>query len=735
MNKSFYTVALACLCTLPALAQDTAKPDFNLDYETTTEGSKLPAASFIWGKDYLVTTDETESHSGKKSVLIQKNTPDSDFGCIATRIPATYEGETIVLTGWLKLEDVSEGFAGLMLRIDGTDDTLEFDNMQEQALGGTTGWKKYEIELPLPAAAKAIYVGALNTGTGKVWVDDLKLTIDGKDISKATTKKRIEVPAQKDQEFDGGSTIKTISLTPQKIQDLKILGLVWGYLKYYHPAVAAGNYNWDYELFRIMPKVLSAKTTAERDATLYTWANGLGSFEKGGPSTSKNPKLVPDLDWITNSGLQADLSRLLTDLKTAKRTGKNYYVSLAPDVKNPVFADENPYKQMDFTDAGYRMLALYRYWNIIQYYFPNRHLIGEDWKGVLEEFIPKFANTANETDYKLAAVELIGRIHDTHANIYGDKTLDNLKGDRYAAEIVTFTEGKPLVTGYMGKNSGEALLKNGDIITAVDGKSAEALVVEKLKYYPASNHPTKLRNIGRSFLRSNDNTITVDYTRDGKPFKTTLPTYTHDEVDTDLLSQKKDTCFKMLSPNIAYMYPGTVTNNYLNTFFNDIKNTDGLIIDLRCYPNDFIVFSVGQMIAKGKTEFVKWGIPSIVTPGEFNIAEYNRLNGKGKYKGKVVVLVNELTQSNAEYTAMAFRAAGATIVGSTTSGADGNVSPFYLPGNLYTFISGIGVYYPDGSETQRIGIVPDVEIKPTIKGVTEGRDEVLEKALELINKK
>ena len=49
-------------------------------------------------------------------------------------------------------------------------------------------------------------------------------------------------------------------------------------------------------------------------------------------------------------------------------------------------------------------------------------------------------------------------------------------------------------------------------------------------------------------------------------------------------------------------------------------------------------------------------------------------------------------------------------------------------------ISGIGVYYPDGTETQRVGIVPDVEVKPTIKGLTEGKDEVLEKALEWIKK-
>ena len=65
-----------------------------------------------------------------------------------------------------------------------------------------------------------------------------------------------------------------------------------------------------------------------------------------------------------------------------------------------------------------------------------------------------------------------------------------------------------------------------------------------------------------------------------------------------------------------------------------------------------------------------------------------------------------------------FRAApNATVIGSTTAGADGNVSEIYLPGGIYTMISGIGIYYPDGGETQRIGIVPDIEIHPTIEGI------------------
>ena len=50
-------------------------------------------------------------------------------------------------------------------------------------------------------------------------------------------------------------------------------------------------------------------------------------------------------------------------------------------------------------------------------------------------------------------------------------------------------------------------------------------------------------------------------------------------------------------------------------------------------------------------------------------------------------------------------------------------------------ISSIGIYYPDGGETQRIGIVPDIEVKPTIDGIRNGKDELLEKAIELISEK
>jgi C-terminal processing protease CtpA/Prc len=98
-----------------------------------------------------------------------------------------------------------------------------------------------------------------------------------------------------------------------------------------------------------------------------------------------------------------------------------------------------------------------------------------------------------------------------------------------------------------------------------------------------------------------------------------------------------------------------------------------------------------------------------------------------------VILVNEITQSSSEFQAMVYKSLpNSTIVGSTTAGADGSLATINLPGYIVSAISGIGVYFPDGRETQRIGILPDIFIRPTIKGIINNKDEVLDKAIEFL---
>jgi C-terminal processing protease CtpA/Prc len=193
--------------------------------------------------------------------------------------------------------------------------------------------------------------------------------------------------------------------------------------------------------------------------------------------------------------------------------------------------------------------------------------------------------------------------------------------------------------------------------------------------------------------------------------------------------------WKLLPGNIGYLALGTIHNADLPAIMEKAKGTKGLVIDIRNYPSEFVVFTLSKYLLDKPQAFVRFSQLDPRYPGFFASRTGQKVvSGPGAaYPGKVMILVDEISQSQAEYTTMALRTAPrATVVGSTTAGADGNVSSIVLPGNIRTAISGLGIYYPDGRETQRVGIVPDVEVKPTIKGIAEGRDEVLEKAVQLI---
>ena len=69
-------------------------------------------------------------------------------------------------------------------------------------------------------------------------------------------------PLDLDKEFDAGSGIALKALTTTQIVNLAMTGKVWGFLKYHHPAIVAGKRHWDYELFRVLPRVLAASDKA-----------------------------------------------------------------------------------------------------------------------------------------------------------------------------------------------------------------------------------------------------------------------------------------------------------------------------------------------------------------------------------------------------------------------------------------------------------------------------------------
>ncbi|MEM1338996.1 MAG: S41 family peptidase [Bacteroidota bacterium] len=731
-------ILIALLIVVSCIGHAQNPEKFNFGFERQLERETLSDGWFKWG-DYELSVD-TIAYSGKKSGRITSNQRGSSFGSIAYKIPAKYTGKTITLEGFMKTKNVENGFAGLLLRIDGNGNPLVFDNMQRQNITGTRNWRKYRITLGYPEEAENIFVGGILSGKGEAWFDQFSLSIDGKDIQtlKAVAKKSEK--AKQDNAFDEGSSIVLANLTTADIDKLELLGRVWGFLKYHHPEVAKGNYNWDYELFRFLPKYTKLQGDEKRDSLLIDWINALGKIEKCTKCllTAKKVFIKPDLAWIYDQ--DKALKKKIRYVYNNRSQGKHYYIEMTPNVGNPIFKNEDPYPNMSYPDDGYRLLALYRYWNIIHYFFPYKHLMDNDWNTKLKEYIPVFLNANDELAYELAVIRIIGDIQDTHANLWGgaDK-VEMWKGKNYPPVHLRFVEDQLVVTDYYNKELKEEVgLHIGDVITKINGVAVEQIVERKSPYYPASNEAVRKRDMAVDLLRSNFKVNEIEIEAENAVQQTkSIVLYPKDSLDIyRWYRSSKDRSFKMLDNNIGYVTLQTIKENDIFEIKEDFKNTRGIIIDIRNYPSTFVPFSLGSYFVSDSTPFVKFTNGNINNPGEFTFTNNVMIpTQRNRYKGKLVVLVNELTQSQAEYTSMAFRAGdNTTIIGSTTAGADGNISSIMLPGGLRTMISGIGVNYPNGEETQRIGIVPDLEVKPTIEGIKNGKDELLEKAIELILK-
>lgn len=717
----------------------------NLDFEQRTPAGE-PKGWNRFGDTYTFGLDSTTAQQGRFALRIGDKGDNSSFCAAEWVIPATFGGKQLTLNAYVKTKETGQKpdtYAGLWLRVDNAaGDALEFDNFQSRGIRGTTDWKRYTINLPLPAEAHTVHIGGLVVGQGTAWFDNFSLLVDGKPYAKASARVVKLLPAQTDTVFYKGSGINLTALSASQLANLTWLGKLWGFVKYYHPAVAEGKHNMDAELFRVMPDLLKANTPAQRDNVLVKWLAKFGAVQAAPRAKADSGVVIkPDLAWLNDPQLSQPLRLSLDQIRRARRPERSYYVTMVPSIGNPTFEHETGHRHMVTPDAGYRLLALFRYWNMIQYFFPYKHLIGEDWNQILPEFAPAFVAANDSLSYRLTALRLIGRIHDTHANIWGSTILENNFKGTYFTGVQTKAVGSDFVVANYYNDSLGTLsgLRRGDLIKSVDGQAVADWVAERRPFYPASNEPTRLRNM--SLLRGHTPSVRVVIDRDGQEQTLTVPRYQLKDIpkyrhELNGSSFPKDSCYQLIRPDVGYLFLGNIKAEWLPKIFQTFAKTKGLVIDLRCYPSEFVVFSLGRYLMK-PTPFVKFTNGSVQTPGLFTWGPTLRVgeqNVPNAYTGKVVILVNEETQSQAEYTTMAFRQApGAAVLGSITAAADGNVSAIELPGGIRTMISGIGVNYPDGRETQRVGVGVDVEVHPTRAGIREGRDELLERAIDLIH--
>lgn len=689
---------------------------------------------------YTVKLDSVNKKEGKYSLSIESTGKNNfDYGVIRYLIPEAFIGNKIQLSAYVKTEGVANGYAGLWLRLDGADkEMIRIDNMENRGITGTNEWKQYVVNLDYDENVKEIYFGGLLAGEGKTWFDNFEISIDGKKIE--NLKPRVFAKEEKDTKFDKGSSISALDPNTQQITNLAIIAQFWGFLKYHHPAVTKGNYNWDAELFKLLPSVIDAKNNTELSTALELYFDKL---PKVNVCKSCNVKTIPTEikpnygELFTEKILSKNLTEKINFILKNANIKESYYVSMMPGVGNPKFQNENPYTAITSPDAGYRLLSLFRYWNMINYFFPYRDVIGQDWNLALKEMIPDFLAADNQRKYLISALKMFAKINDTHAYVMGlNNLVDDIRGKNTLPFRVKFVEEKLVVYDYfIDADSIKNAYRLGDEVVEINGEKVSSLIKKYDPLVAASNYDTKLRNLPLAFLaRSNDKTMHLTISRAGKTSQQSINLI--DYNSTYKIKTPAIKPYKIINEHIGYVYPGTYKNTDLPSIEKLFANTKGMVIDLRCYPSDFIPLTFGKYIKQNKTPFVRFTTGSISVPGTFQFkTELSNGGNKNYYKNKIIVIVDETTQSNAEYTTMAFQSSpNVMVIGSQTAGADGNVSTIVLPGGISSWISGIGVFYPDGKPTQRVGVSIDHLIKPTVKGIRNGKDELLEKAIQLLEK-
>lgn len=210
-----------------------------------------------------------------------------------------------------------------------------------------------------------------------------------------------------------------------------------------------------------------------------------------------------------------------------------------------------------------------------------------------------------------------------------------------------------------------------------------------------------------------------------------------DFYDSDWRPKADSPGYRLINKDIGYVFPARYTKVDFEGLKKLFAGTKGVIIDYRCYPLDATAMnSLSNYFHNDSVAFAKYTFVSTKYPGLFTYTSPIQAKGNSKdfYKGKIIIIVNEWTQSSAEFNVMSFQSSpNAIVIGSKTAGADGSVTEITLPGKISTGISNIGIYYPDGTPTQRIGLRINYHIRPTISGIKKGQDELLDMAKALIN--
>ncbi|WNG33590.1 hypothetical protein F0U61_08110 [Archangium violaceum] len=403
----------------------------------------------------------------------------------------------------------------------------------------------------------------------------------------------------------------------------------------------------------------------------------------------------------------------------------------------PTWRAEETYADQEYPAPGLRTLAVCRFWNVMRYFHPDPKALG-DWDAVLPEFLRKAREAADARAYALALYELSARVHDGHIFLAERGTVFRTLGEATAPVLPRYVEGRPLVTELFDATvAREAGLSVGDELLTVDGQPVEERATFLRRHLAASTPAALSLKVGEMLLAGPEGSHVSLKVRsaEGKQKELKLPR-SRAFLAPFRQPSAEGVPYRKLDGNLGYVDLRLLRVEQIDPMFEALKGTRGIIFDMRGQPQSTAWELAPRLNVKGAEHAAVVARP-LVSSGQrqelrFSDTEISRA-GPPRYTGRTVMLVDERASSQAEYTAMMLQAtAGTRLVGTPTAGAVGDTTNVCLPGAICVLFTGQLLHYPDGRPVQGKGVIPDVEARPTVRGLQAGRDEVLERALSML---
>jgi len=603
------------------------------------------------------------------------------FGNVMCKIDAKpYQGLKFRYTAAVKMAESSEGNGQLWFRVDKKDGKFGFfENMRDRPIMSDE-WKEYSIEGTIDQDAKTMNLGAFLLAKGEMYFDEAEL-----EVYQNESWQKVELA---DPGFEKGKV-------KSKLKDGFWLGKGLGY------------------------KFSSTKETAFKGKSCVRIIyEGMSYTEKGKQLFDESIKAGEIIEEELAKGIiaQIPLALYINDNKTLP------IAEGATELEQKI---QKYVKGKNTGDLSVRLGNVIILYALIKHFYPYLEVSEANWNMLFEEALKKSFEDRTDAEHVETLQAFTAPLEDGHIRIYGKSYQRHVPDIRWE-----WVENQLVITKVL---DADLSISVGDVVDQVNEVPAADYYQKYLSLASASTQKYKQVQANFNSLLGEENSIIkIEIEGENHELKRT-----HNYWDYRRDEKAKKVQFESFDSGVSYVNLDVITIDSIQFLLPKLEASKAIIFDLRNYPNGN--HGVINLLLKQKDTNKSWmRIPQYLYPNQKSIAGFENhgweLKPEKPHLGdkKIIFITSPAAISYAEsYMGFIEGYKLATIVGQPTAGTNGNVNSLYLNDGVKFNFTGMLVYKFDGKLLHGRGIMPDVLMEKTIAGIKAGKDEFLEKALEI----